>query len=109
MWLTILWNNRKIISEIVGLILVGILAWWFFIHNPKIIDGLEKDKAELSRQVDAGKQAIELLSNIQAGKERINAQTFKNISTIRATAIPKRAVIVHGGLLPTVPATNSSN
>lgn len=99
MWLTILWSNRKLIAEIISLILAIIIGYWFMIHNPKIIDGLEKDKVELSRQLEAGKQAITLLSNIQKSKEVINDATFKNISTIRTNAVPRRTVIIKYGLL----------
>jgi len=98
-WLTLLWSNKRIIAEIISLILAILIGYWFFIHNPNVIDGLEKDKVELSRQLEAGKRAITLLSNIQKSKEVINDATFKNISTIKSNAIPRRAVIIKYGLL----------
>lgn len=110
MTLAFLWENRRIIGEVAGLIAVGIIAWWAFWHNPEKIRALEAEKQELSRQVDAGKQALTLLNDIEKGKVRINAQVQAQISTVRAAAIPRRAVIIKpGGLLPALPATNPSN
>jgi hypothetical protein len=96
--LVLLWENKRIIGEILGLILLCFVAWWFFIHNPKVIDGLEKDKIELSRQVQEGLKAAALLQTIEKGKAGIDRETFKNISTIRAAIIPRRAVLIRGGV-----------
>lgn len=101
-----LWDNKQIIAEILGAIAVAIVCWWFFIHNPKIIKGLEADKAELARQVEAGKAAITLLDDIQKGRTKIDATTYKNISTIKANHMPKRTVLVSGGVpLQAVPTS----
>lgn len=90
--------NRKIIGEIIGLALICLVVYWFFIHNPKVIDGLEKDKAELSRQVAEGVKAQTLLNDISKGKVEIDNATFKQISSIRAASIPRRAVLIRGGM-----------
>jgi hypothetical protein len=77
--------------------------WWFFIHNPKVIDGLEEDKAELSRQVTQYKELQAFQDKINKNNKRIDNATFTNISTIKASTIPKRTVIIRGGVpLPTV-------
>jgi hypothetical protein len=93
-----LWDNRKIIGEVAGAIALGIMAWWFFIHNPAVIDGLERDKTELSRQVAARDQAIALYADIEKGKVVINESVHAQISSIHATARPRRAVIIRAGV-----------
>lgn len=97
MWAAILWQNKRIIAEIIGLLLVGVLAWWFLIHQPKVIDDLRNEKAELARQVEAGNQALALLNDIQKGKVRINAQVQSQISSVRSAAIPRNSVLIRNG------------
>ena len=110
MWWSIIWQNKRIIGEILGLALACFASWWFFIHNPKVISELENDKAELARQVEAGKQALQLLNDIQKGKGRINAQTQSQISSVRSAAIPRRAVLIrNGGLLQALPAVKTAH
>lgn len=96
--LPLLWANKRIIGEAAGILLLCFVAYWFFWHNPQKIDALEHDKQELSRQVENGKQAIVLLDNINQGKAGISHDTFKQISSIRAAAVPRRAVIIRGGM-----------
>lgn len=108
--LALLIANRRIIAEIVGALVIALIAWWFFIHNPKVIAGLEDDKKELQRQVNEGIKAAALLTDIENGKVKINAKTFQNISTIRASIIPRRAILISGGLpLQTLPKANPSH
>jgi deoxyribose-phosphate aldolase len=94
------WDNKQLVAEIIGFILILFFCWWFFVHNPARIDALEADKAELARQVKNGADAIHLLNNINTGKVAINEQVFRNVSAIRAAAVPRRAVIIRAGLLP---------
>lgn len=105
----IFWANRRIIGEVVGIVLLGIVLWWAFWHNPSVIDGLEKDKAELTRLVDNGVKAQALLDDITKGKVKINAHVQTQISSIRSNAIPRRTVLIHnGGLLPAMYPANTS-
>jgi len=99
-------SNWQIIAKVLGVVALAILLWFYFIHNPKVIKGLEADKMELARQVDAGKAAIVLLDDIQKGRTKIDATTYKNISTIKANHIPKRTVLISGGMpLQALPAS----
>ena len=98
MWVSLLWENRRIIGELIGLALIVFIAWWFFIHNPKIIDGLEKDKTELSRQIAARDKAIALYADIEKGKVVINESVHAQISSIHATARPRRSIIIRSGV-----------
>ena len=110
MTLAIIWQNRRIIGEIIGIILLVFIAWWFFWHNPAVIDDLEADKAELARQVEAGKKAVTLLDDIQKGKGKINAQVQAQLSSIHSSAIPRRAVLIRaGGMLPPVYPANPAH
>lgn len=102
MWLTILWQNKRLIAELVGLVLAVIVCWWFFIHNPAVIDALEEDKKELNRQVVALEKCAVLLEEIEKGKRGINIETFRQISSIRANAIPHRTVLIRNGVLQTM-------
>ncbi len=106
-----LWQYKQIIADVIGVIVIAILAWWFFWHNPKVIDSLEKDKAELSRQVENSKNAIVLLDDIQKGKVKINEAVQTQISSVKSQAVPRRAVLIRGGsVLPrsTVYKTNTA-
>ncbi len=110
-FITVLWQYKQIIAEVIGVIIIVVLSWWFFWHNPKVIAGLEKDKAELARQVDNSKQAFVLLDDIQKGKVQINANVQSQISSVKSQAIPRRTVLIRGGsVLPrsTVYKTNTA-
>ena len=109
MTFAIIWQNRRIIGEILGIILLVFIAWWFFWHNPAVIDALEADKAELARQVEAGKKAVTLLDDIQKGKGKINAQVQAQLSSIRGNAIPRRTVLIRAGVLPPVYSANPAH
>ncbi len=95
---TLIWENRRIIGEIIGLAVLIFVAWWFFVHNPKVIADLEKDKAELARQVQEAAKAQVLLNDITQGKAQINENVFKQISSIRAATLPRRTVLIVGGV-----------
>lgn len=108
--LPLLWANKRIIGEIVGIIVLAIIAYWFFWHNPQVIKNLENDKAELARQVAAGQAAITLLDDIQKGKARINAQVQSQISSVKSQAIPRRTVLIRaGGVLPAMYPAHAPN
>lgn len=96
MWLTLLWENRRIVLESLAVAVVLILGYHYLVSNPKKID-------ELNKQVKAGEAAINMLGDISKGKELVNAQTFKNISTIRAAHIGKRTLLIHNGVLQALP------
>lgn len=96
-----LWQNKKLIVEIIGLILLLILCWWFFIHNPKVIKELEADKSELSRQIEVKNNTIKLYGDIEKGKVVINEAVQLQISSLRSQSRPRRTVIIRaGGVLP---------
>ena len=105
-----IWDNKQIIAEIIGGIAVAIICWWFFIHNPKIIKGLEADKAELSRQIATQAKTITLYEDIQKGRAPINAAVQNKISSMRSEARPKRTVIIRaGGVLPPLRPANATH
>lgn len=99
MWAAILWQNKRILIEATCCLMVAVLLWWAFIYQHRRIEALKADKAELSRQVEQGQQALQLLNDIQKRKTEINNATFARISTIRAAAVPRRAVLVRSGML----------
>ena len=98
MWEILLWNNRRIIGEVVALMALAFAGWWFVFHNTAKIAELEQDKAELSRQVVAGQQAITLLNKINQNGENIDRATFTHISSITATAVPRHRVLINAGV-----------
>ena len=104
------WENKRLIGEIAGLIAAVFVCWWFFIHNPAVIEGLEQDKAELSRQLVAGQKAIKLLTEIEQGRVKIDDAIQSQVSSLRSTARPKRTVIIRAGsVLSTVHPSNATN
>jgi hypothetical protein len=110
MWLTLLWENKRIIGEIIGIVLLIFISWWFFIHNPKIISDLKEDNAELLRLVKNGETSINLINDIQKGRVTSYAHVQMQLSSIRKNAIPRRTILIsNGGVLSTMPTTNSSH
>lgn len=108
--IALIWQYKDIIMKVVAVALIAFVAWWYFIHNPKVIEGLEADKRELARRVENGQQAAGLLQDIQEGHKVIDDATFKQISTIRAHAVPRRAVLIRGGVpMSTVHKTGTSH
>jgi len=108
--LPLLLSNWQLIAKGIGIAIIAFAGYWYFIHNPKVIDGLEKDKAELARIIEAKDKEITLYKDIEQGKAVINESVFRQISTLRATARPRRTVIIKSGsVLPPLPKTNSAN
>jgi hypothetical protein len=85
-----IWSNRQLFAEIIGGLLIVFLCWWFFIHNPKVIKGLENEKAELTRQVANRDAAINMLGSIERAHDVINKTIYRNISSIRYLPKPGR-------------------
>jgi hypothetical protein len=86
----LLWANKRLIGEVIGIIALAAIAWWFFWHNPKVIKQLENEKAELSHQVEAAHAAINLLTDIERSHDATSKNSFTLISTIRSAPKPKR-------------------
>jgi hypothetical protein len=106
-----MWQNKQLLAEIIGVIILVIFCWWFFWHNPKVIKGLEEDKAELEadkvelgRVIAAKDNQIKLYGDIEKGKVIINAAVQQKISSLRAESRPRRAIIIRAGsVLPPLP------
>jgi cellobiose-specific phosphotransferase system component IIC len=94
--LTWLWDNKRLIGEILAIIAVCSLLWFYTIHNPKVIKQLETEKAELTRQVINRDAAINLLTSIEAAHDTITKTSYKNISSIRYTPKPGRTGLFYG-------------
>jgi plastocyanin domain-containing protein len=92
-----LWKNKQRIAEIIGGILIAVLCYWFFYHNPKVIKELQEDKKELARIVEAKDKQITLYKDIEKGKVKIDGAIQSQISSLRAVARPRRTIIIHAG------------
>lgn len=83
---------------------VSFLLYWFGYHIPVKLKAVEQVNKQLQEQVEAGQKAVTLLEDINKGKAKIDDQTFKNISTIRAKIGKPHVVLIPSGrlLLPDV-------
>lgn len=109
--LTFIITYRKQILYAIAAAAVAFLLYWYGYHVPNKLKAVEAENKHLAEQVEAAQKAITLLEDIQKGKVKIDEQTFRNISTVRAKIGKPHVVLVPAGrlLLPTMPKTNSAN
>lgn len=95
--------RKQIAYAVIAAVVAGVV-WWFGFHVPAKLKAVEAENAQLQGQVQAGKDAIALLTDIQKGKVAIDEQTFKNISTIRTKIGKPHTTLIPAGrlLLPVV-------
>lgn len=99
-WLTMIWANKRIIAEIVAIVAIVALVYYYGIHNPKVIAGQRQEIATLKLQVEAGERAVQLLSDIQKGKVKIDERVKKEIADLQQVVLPTNGVFLPGGMLP---------
>lgn len=83
---------------------VASLLYWYGYHIPNKLKVVTDENRQLQGQVEAAQKAITLLEDIQKGKVKIDEQTFRNISTVRAKIGKPHTVLIGAGrlLLPTM-------
>lgn len=95
-----IWNNKQMIAECIGCLVVAMLIWWFGIHNPAKIKAQQAQIAALRTEVSNAHAAINLMTTIEARHDSITKISYRNISSIRYTPKPGRnGVFVPGGVL----------
>lgn len=94
----ILLHRKQIAYAVVAAAVAGIV-WWFGFHVPAKLKAVEAENTQLQEQVQAGKDAIALLTDIQKGKVAIDEQTFKNISSIKSKIGKPHTVLIGAGRL----------
>jgi len=101
--LALVWANRKIIAQGLGIALLAFMLYWYFVHNPKVIKSLEIQVTEQKRQVQLRDNAINLLGTIERAHDEITKQTDTNIQKIRTGRKPgNRGVFIPDGMLANV-------
>lgn len=99
-------KHRRLILEIAACLILAIILWWAFIHNPRKIKQLEITIAEQNREIKAREAAINLITNIERAHDEIDRQSNRNITIIRTDPRPSRTgYFILGGVLPTVHQT----
>ena len=97
--LTFIITYRKHILYVIVAAAVAFLLYWYGYHVPNKLKAVEAKNKQLAEQVEAAKKAITLLEDIHKGKVKIDEQTFKNISTIKAKIGKPGTVIIPAGRL----------
>lgn len=97
--LTFIINYRKQILYAIAATAVAFLLYWYGYHVPNKLKAVEASNIQLQEQVEAGRNALKLLDDINRGKVRIDDQTFRNISTIRAKINQPNTVLIPAGRL----------
>ena len=96
--LTLLWSNKELVAKIGAGILIAFAAWWFFIHNPKVIKEMETTIAEKSRQIELRDSTIELQGQLRKAHDEITIKENENIRRIRETPLAASGVFITGGM-----------
>jgi len=94
---------KQILYGVVALCAASLLYWYGY-HIPNKLKVVEADNKQLQWQVEAAQKAITLLEDIQKGKVKIDEQTFRNISTVKAKIGKPHTTLIPSGrlLLPTL-------
>ena len=82
---------------------VATLLYWYGYHIPSKLKDVTDENRQLQGQVEAAQKAITLLEDIQKGKVKIDEQTFRNISTVRAKIGKPHTTLIPSGRLSMSP------
>lgn len=92
-----LWENKRLVFELISATIVVGLIYWFGIHIPA---ELKKSQAEVKTQIERAETAesqVIYLDEVQKGKGKINAAVQTQISTMRSLPVRRNTVIIRGG------------
>lgn len=98
LWLKMLWDNRRVIGGILAVVLVVGLGWYYIHVVPTQLAEAREENRRLAEVVKQAELDRKVLDNIAQRKGQIDAATHFQISTIRARPMPRRGVIVVGGM-----------
>ena len=84
--------------------LIAGVIWWFGFHIPAKLDRTQRQLQQTEIALDAAKQGLVLLDDIQKGKVKIDVQVQKQISSIRATVVRPGAVLIPSGMPKAMPS-----
>lgn len=108
--LMMLWQNKRLILEILCCAVIGFLIWHFGFNIPNQLKKAKAEVGEWQKKAEVAENTVLLMTEIQKGKVIIDAKTQSQISTVRAKAIPRKSVIIQSGRvlpsLPNIPATS---
>ena len=90
---------RKQIAYAAAAALIAFLLYRYGYAIPSELKAAEQANKQLTEQVEAGQKAITLLEDINKGKVKIDEQTFKNISTIKAKIGKPHITLIPAGRL----------
>ena len=89
---------KQILYGVVALCIASLLYWYGY-HIPNKLKAVTDENRQLQGQVEAAQKAITLLEDIQKGKVKIDEQTFRNISTVRAKIGKPHTTLIPSGRL----------
>lgn len=105
-----LWDNRKFVTEVAGIVALAGVVWWFGFHVPAELDRLQTQNQELKEQVQAAQSSVILQEDIRHEKKTIDVATQHRISSLRVQSKPARhGVLVPAGRLPDLPAVRPTH
>ena len=97
--LPLIWANRRLVAEVIGIALLALIAWWFFWHNPKVIKQLTAERDQAIAQKEAAFNAINMLGEINKAHTEIDKESADNENKIRNGRKPGvRGIFVAGGV-----------
>lgn len=101
--LELLLTHKRLALEIIGCALIGAIAWWAFIHNPRIIREQAAQLAAMQQQVNAARSALTMMDNINKEKGRIDNEYQAAINHLKSVVFANHStgVFMPGGRLST--------
>lgn len=98
-----LWSNKRLVAEVIGIILVAAILYWAFVYNPKKIKALTAERDVAISQKEAAFAAINMLGEISKEHAEIDKESADNENKIRTGRRPGvRGLFIAGGVLPPV-------
>ena len=88
---------RQVLMAI-GAAILSAIIWWFGFHIPSQLSKVEAERDAALIEVDKAQRAFQLVDDIQKGKAKVDAYTFKRISTLRSVPVPHRKQLINGGM-----------
>ena len=105
-----LWENKKLIAEILCTIVAAFVIYHFVISVPKQLKAEKAKVIKHEKELERLNELNTLYTGIEQGRVLINASVQTRISSLRGSSMPRNAVIIRGGrVLPSLPHAGASN
>ena len=90
-------RNRRLLLNIVGIIIVCFAIWWYVFHIPAKLEEAELKRDYYKKELSAAKADAVLIQDIEKGRRQVDDTIQTQISSMRSVPLPHGSVIIRAG------------